>query len=478
MEYQLKERMEIKISKSDIIWSYIAQFFNIGAGIITLPLILHSLSTEEIALNYLMLTIGTIVALLDFGFAPQFGRNFAYVFSGARKIQKEGLNEGVRDDVDYHLLRCLIDVAKRVYGLIGLLALILMLTIGTWYIYYVTDGFNLVNNSFLIWIFFSVTTFFNIYLYYFSSLLTGRGLIKESKKTLLASKLTYIGFSYLLILCGVGLIGVCVANLLSSCINLMLSYHFFYDKGISLKLSAESSSSKERKELFSVIWYNAKKLGINFVGAYAILKFGMFLAGLYLTMKEISSYGLMLQLGGVIAGISTTFMTAYIPNLSSLKVNSNKDMLIRTFAWSMNIYYILFILGSFLLILFGPFALRIIGSHAELPSQNIVLMFLIVTLLENNHSLFATFITIGNEVPFVKAALLSGVIICIGDLIVLQFTSLGIWGLVVVQGIVQLAFNNWYWPRWVLNDLNISFISFIAIGLRTTVNKIKMFTKF
>ena len=73
----------IKISKKDLIWSYITQFFQMASGLITLPLILKMLSEEVIGLNYLMLTISSLIALFDFGFAPQFGRNITYLFSGA-----------------------------------------------------------------------------------------------------------------------------------------------------------------------------------------------------------------------------------------------------------------------------------------------------------------------------------------------------------------------------------------------------------
>ena len=40
--------MEIKISKADVWWGYIAQFFNLSAGILVLPYVLHKLSAEEI----------------------------------------------------------------------------------------------------------------------------------------------------------------------------------------------------------------------------------------------------------------------------------------------------------------------------------------------------------------------------------------------------------------------------------------------
>ena len=104
--------MSIKVSKSDVIWSYIAQFFSLGSGLITLPLVLHLLSTEEIAMNYLMMTVAAMVVMVDFGFSPQFGRNFTYVFSGAQRLEKEGLSSKVDSTVNYHLLRCLIDAAQ------------------------------------------------------------------------------------------------------------------------------------------------------------------------------------------------------------------------------------------------------------------------------------------------------------------------------------------------------------------------------
>ena len=48
--------MLVNVSRKDVFWGYFAQFFSIGSGIITLPLVLHMLSEEEIGMNYLMLT--------------------------------------------------------------------------------------------------------------------------------------------------------------------------------------------------------------------------------------------------------------------------------------------------------------------------------------------------------------------------------------------------------------------------------------
>lgn len=464
--------MDIKVSKSDFIWSYFAQFFNIAAGLLTLPLILHMLSTEEIAMNYLMMTIGSMVAMIDFGFAPQFGRNITYVFSGAQQLEKVGLNNEISDNINYHLLRCLIDVAKKVYRYMSIIVLLLMLTLGTWYIYMITDGFLLVKNSLLIWGLYSLSTYFNVYFFYYSSLLSGRGLVKEERKAMLASRSTYLVLSYILLLCGQGLIGLCIANLISPFVSRWLSYYYFYDNKLVRFLSLEKSTSQEIRELFVKIWYNAKRLGITTIGGYAVLKFCLFIAGLYLTMTEVSSLGLMMQLVNVITAVSTTFFITLIPRMTSYKVGKEYNKLISLFSWAMNVFYIIYISLSIFILAFGPILLSMIGSNATLPVTTVTICYLLVTFLEQNHGLYAAVITMGNSVPYFKAGIISGFFVCIGDILVLQFTNTRLLGLVLVQGLVQLVYQNWYWPRWVCKELNISFCLIVKNGFEESFNRI------
>ncbi len=464
--------MEVSISKKDVIWSYVVQFFNVGTGFLILPVVLNKLSTEEIALNYLFATISGLVALLDFGFSPQFGRNITYVFSGAQQLEKKGLSDNISDKINYHLLFCLITVAKKVYMVMSLIAMAFLLTIGTYYVYTVTDGFTVVENAVLVWVVYAISVFFNVYFNYYTSLLTGRGLQMEQKKALMASRILTIVLTYVLIFSGAGLLGVSIANLIAPFIARWMSYHYFYDKELKENLELQVATKDEIKELFAVIWYNAKKLGVNFLGGYGIVRFGLFIAGVYLPLREVSSYGLMMQLVTIIAGVSTTFFTTLFPKMTSQRVNKDFDALKRTLALSFNIYYLLFISGSLVLVLAGPPLLSFIGSNAELPSTPILCLFLLINLLENNHSSFGTYITTNNDVPFVKAGLISGGLISLGDILILQFTDLGLLGLILIQGTVQLCYNNWYWPRWVLMELQFPVKDFLILGFKETYSLI------
>jgi O-antigen/teichoic acid export membrane protein len=463
--------MKIKINKKDVIWGYAAQFFSIASGIIVLPFILGMLSSEEIGLNYLMITIGALVALFDFGFAPQFGRNITYVFSGVDELKKEGV-ETVSEskEINYRLLATMIHTARFVYRRLALIVLAVMLTFGSLYIYNVTDGFSHVKNSLVIWIIFSISTFFNVYYSYYTSLLTGKGLIMESKKATVYSKMTYIVLSVLFLFAGFGLMGVVLSNLIAPFVNRFISYRYFFTKQLKDCLNKFEITKNEKINLFGVIWHNAKKLGLVFVGAYAITKFSMFLAGLYLSLSDVASYGLMVQLFSVIMSISSTLFTIYQPKFSSLRVNGNRDGLIKDFAFTMNVYYLLFICGTVFLFCFVPWGLNQVQSNTTLPATGILLLYSVITLLEGNHSNFATLIVTKNTIPFVKPALIAGGAIALGSFMSLRYTSLGILGLVLVQGICQLAYANWKWPHVIFAEFKITFFSFILLGFKESKN--------
>ena len=131
--------MKDNLKKSDIIWSYGAKLLPMSTGLITLPIILHTLSETEIALNYVFMTITSLVTLFDMGFSIQFSRNFVSVFSGGQDILAEGFTKNVSQTINYRLLFLLIRSAKIVYFLLALILTAFLLTGGTWYIYGSSD---------------------------------------------------------------------------------------------------------------------------------------------------------------------------------------------------------------------------------------------------------------------------------------------------------------------------------------------------
>ncbi len=464
--------MEIRITKRDVVWNYIAQFFNLGSGLIVLPVVLHLLSPEEVGLNYLMLSVSTLVALADFGFSNQFGRNITYVFSGAKELKKEGLSDLPVAEINYHLLFVVIETAKYIYRRISVFALVIMLTLGTLYIHRATDGFSTVSHSLYIWILFSLSTFFNMYFMYYGALLTGAAMIMESKKALMLNRITYIVICLTLLFVGGGLMSIVVAGFISPFIGRWYSYKVFYNKEIRESLTGHTTNSDEIKQTFNILWYNAKKLGINFLGAYGIQQSGTFIIGLFLPLKDVASYGLMCQLFQISAGVSMGIFTTLLPVFYKERVEQNTEQLTKDFSFSAFVYLVVFSACGFVIALFGTPLLNLIGSSTKLPVLMVVVMYFIHMLLENFHSMCATMIVTNNEVPFVKAAIFSGLLIVLCNLFSLKFTTLGLLGVVLGQLVIQSFYNHWRWPMWIFKELNLNPVRLLRIGLQESCVRI------
>lgn len=464
--------MGVEITKKDVTWSYVAKLFQIGSGLVTLPLILRLLTKEEVGMNYLMLTVSSIVGLMDFGFSPQFGRNFTYVNSGARRLCREGVEEERGGSIDWHLLSVLISTARFVYRRLSVLALIVMLTFGTGYIWYLTEGFTNVNNSLYIWILYSFSTYFNIYFSYYSSLLTGSGMIRESSQAAILSKSAYLVLCTLFLLLGWGLFAVVAANFIAPFVQRYVSYRAYFKPELKARLAEQTVTRKDIRETFSIIWFNAKKLGINFIGAYAVNKMGMFIIGFFLPLATIGSYGLLTQLTTIVSGIANTMFVTYLPKVSNCRVTGDRPMLKRTISFSMVVGQIIMLAGALGIIFVAPYLLELIKSQTMLPSRLICVLYLVIVALELNHSEFASVISTENKIPYVVPSLVSGGVIVLLTFIALKFTTLGLLGVVLVQGIVQAAYNNWRWPLWVFRELDMSISEFYGTGFDSIIKTV------
>lgn len=465
--------MEIIISKKDIVWSYVAKVFSLSTSLIIMPFILSLLTAEEIGMNYLMATVSSIIMLIDFGFGPQFGRNFTYVHSGAQNLLKEGIQKELNGNINYQLLATLLKTAKQVYKRLSLVALFLMLTVGTAYIYIVTNGFTTIENSLIIWIIYSISIYFNFYYSYYTTLLIGSGRIAESNKSMIFTRTTHIVLNIIMLYMGMGLFAVATANLIAPFVGRFYCYKVYFTNDLKNKINVKIEQDDLGKT-FNIIWYNAKKMGVNMIGTYGINKSSMFLVGLYLPLTIVGSFGLLIQITTMLTGIAAIMNNSYMPLFSKYRINGQDLELKKVFSFTVIAFWSVMLLGSMVIISFGNSILHFIDSNTLLPSKLICACYLLILSLESNHAMFAGFITTNNEVPFVIPSLLSGIFIVIFTFLGLHYFMFNLLDVILIQGIIQLAYNNWYWPHYVLKDLKCNPFSFLRYGITYVNEKFKL----
>ena len=469
----MKNSLEItKLNTNDIIWSYLGQGFSIFYGILVIPLVVKTCTAEEVGFYYLMLTISSSVQLLDFGFCPQFAKNITYVLSGVSKIEREGIVPSENANrIDFKLLFSLFESAKFIYRRLAFILLMLLVCLGTIYIYNVTDGFKLVEKSLTIWMLFSLSLFFELLFRYYNAILLGRGFVKRLRQVQVASKLSNIILICFFLFLNLGLLGIVIANFIAPFIGRYIAHRFVYENGLAKNFREIQIKKDEMLNVCKTVWFNARKMGIVFLAALLITRVSLIISGLYLSLAEIGSYGLMIQLVGVVSILATTIVVINNPVFAALEVNGKNSDKINTLSSCIISYYAIYICLACILALTSNFVLGIIDSTVLLPSNGIILLYLLVIFLEGNHSAFSHYIASTNRVPFVLSSVIAGSAICVLSFIYLRFFEGGILGLVIIQGTVQLLYANWKWPRFVLKELDIGYWRFLSVGIKQHLNR-------
>ena len=436
--------MEIKVTKGDIVWSYLAQFFNLATGLITLPLILKLLSAEEVGFNYILISINSIVVLFDMGFSGQFSRYLTYIFSGAQKIQKEGIAEEYSERMNERLLACTIATARRIYLIISLVASVFLLSFGSWYVYDVTDHFKLIPDALSIWIVFALSSFFNIYFLYYNAFLQGRGLVKESKQAAVYSKIVQLAVTFAMLFAGFGLLAVVVANLIAPFAFRIYAHKKFFSEDIKTVLSRYKIESSEIKEVFNILLYNAKKMGVIGILGSAIGYASTLVIGKYMSLSDVGSFGLMVQLTGIVSGVATIHFFSIVPKLASLMVKKDIDGLRRNFGLSMFFFITIMALGMIAMLIMPP-VFRYFNFNTQLPAYYIIILYYIYKFFEQNQSLYSQMFLVENDLRFFPCAVWTGIISFIalwGSL----YLGYGLLGVVLAQCLPLYAYAAWIWP--------------------------------
>lgn len=461
---------KIIITKADIIWSYIAQFFNLGASIIILPVILKTLPQEILAIWYIFLTIGTFITLLDFGFQSAFTRNVAYAFGGATMLLKEGIDPlaPVMDRPNYALLKSIIKSMRLFYGSVSLVIVGLLTVLGSLYILHISSSLGNSDDIMTAWFIYAVAVSIEFFYLYYNSLLLGRGLIKENNILIIITKSVYIIVTVIGLMCGYGIISVSIATCLSVIVNRIFAHRFFFKNGLKTLLRESNYYSQN---ILPIIRYNASKVGLAELAIFFTTRGNIFFASLFLPLSVVGQYGLTMQLILFVSRISQLYFQTHMPLFTQFQIENRKNDIRKIFSESVFIMTLTYLSAALIIILFGNRMLELIHSQTYfLPTLPLVLLFL-VYYLDVNHVLPLLLLTTKNRIPYLYASLFSGFSIALLSPLFMGVFHWGVFGIILATGIVQLLYHNWKWPLVVAKDLNVSYIQIYRIGFDSLLQR-------
>lgn len=423
-----------------------AQMLQFGAALSLVPFMVTRLSPAEVGIWYVFVGIQSLAIICDFGFLPSFTRAFALAHAGTDALAARGLTGAMQTDAtpNYRLLVEVMSAARRFYRLLGLTVVAAGLVLGLPYVTHLAGAGGLaIVPAQAAWVVFTVAIGLNLALQWVSPALLGTGRIEQNYLVIITSR---GGFSLLgigALVAGGGLVTLAAAMIVSQLAARLLAARFLL--GVDGDRSGHRPDRLAVAAILRTLWPNAARMGAVSISGFLITRYGLFAVSTFAGLAAGGSYALSLQMLNAAAAVSQLPMQVAMPRLVAARVAHQRTQLRRMYVTAMAAYLGLYLIGAGAVVAVIPMLLAAIGSRVALLPTALLLMMAIILMLEGFHSNAAFFITTGNDVPFVKAAILSGLAVAISTTLV-GWIGLGIAAMILCQGIVQIAYNNWRWP--------------------------------
>ena len=456
--------MRISVGKKDTIWSFLGTALSMGANLIILPFILRYLNDDEVAIYYVFTSLSAIAILFDFGFSPSIARSMAYAWSGVSTLKSSGTGETDSSEPNYVLMQTIIKTCKIIYFVISSIALILLLSIGTFYISYITRE-NPQSDFIISWLIYAVAIFLNILFSYYSVFLRGVGAVAKINIATIVSRLLQIFICVITLILGFGLVGVAVAYLVYGFLFRILGNVWFYRYcNIGKHLNRKQRVSKEEvKSVIKVMWPNTWRDGLVTLSNYLLNQATTVIASLYLTLQETGVFSLSVQLTSAIATIAGTLYTTYQPALQSAFANKEKYKQKEYMSIVLLSFVVLYGLGMVALITVGLPLIQILRPGYTISISILLLVGLYQFILKLRNC-YCSYISTTNRLIYSNSFLISA-IVCVSLAILFSKTfGYGIYGLVIAQLLSQFIYNAWHWPIFVHKELELGIIETLKLG--------------
>jgi O-antigen/teichoic acid export membrane protein len=455
--------MRNDISNKDVVWGFVAQGLNIGAGILLLPVLIVFLPPEEVSLWLIFVTLTSLGQVLEFGFQPTIVRNVAYLYSGSQSLIQTGLPDNSHDSVrciNLNLLAELLVTSRFIYSCIFLVAATFIMFGGLLYVNSILTFSQDRSASLLAWALYCSGQLLNFLFGYYNAFLQGRGQVTQSNKIIAVHRGAFLIGSIFVIVQGYGLLGVGVVGVSSAIMGRVVA-KIYFDRDNDIPHKRIFEAGKIIKNNLLIIWHNTFRLGIVQVAGFLALRGNILLATTYLGLVEASDYSLTVTLLLALNAISIVISQVHMPKLSALQYSRDLHYLRKVMAKIVIFSVIIYLFGSVFVIFILPSIIKLAEFNISLLTYPYLHILIAIYFLELMHSIASTYLTTQNNIPFFKASIFTGVGVVFLSFVLLPY--FGIAALLISQGVTQLCYNNWKWPLEMLKNLNLRLIPFAKL---------------
>lgn len=434
-----------RLYDSAVVWTLVFAVIRSCGNVLVLPLMLHKLPAEDLGFWYVFLSLAGLSGLVDMGFFPTMSRVTAFLWAGAEQIQKLGISTvheeaGPVRPPNYRLLADLVKTMRLYYLGLGILITLLMGIFGTIWVMHKAQHLADARTILAAWLLFLPAVLVNTTSGMWHPLLSGINQVRLNQQILVWSLIANYAVTLLGLLLGAGLFAPVAGYFIMGVLSRMVAQVKFSQLS---QASAYAKSARGSRELLNTLWPTAWRTGIVALGIYATLSVNTLICTAYLGLKATASYGLSMQLALAAVSIATGFFSVKIPLIAQLHARGRVNEISRFIFPRLRWFWVVYITLSLAAILFGQQVLQnALHSNTSLLPTPLLTALLVVVGLEGHHAIFREITLTSHRNPFAKPVVISGILIVILSVTLVRW--IGLWGLVLAPGLVQICFNNWW----------------------------------
>lgn len=355
--------------------------------------------------------------------------------------------------------------SRIVYAFIGIIALVLASTLGSFYVSSVTGHFA-IEWSLPAWTVFDFSIFTNLYYLYKLTFLRGIGDVASENRAKTIARIGQIIITAVLLICGLQLLAAAIGFLTYSLLLRSIAGRAFdSDPKVTAGLASDCSpiDKNEVKAVLSSITFVASRDGIVSVAWYGATQATSLICSAYLGLEENATYSVLLQFATALYNLGSAYARSCFPMYQSAFVANDETTQRHIVERGVSCYVLMYVAGAVVIAICLP--VLTIFKHDFICDRALFLGLAAYLFLLNQHSLFCNIIVNMNQIPYYKSYIVSTAVGILLTCFLCGVFGMGSWGLVLGQAVPQLMYNNWKWPSYVLNRLGISYFEMLRHGV-------------
>ncbi len=433
-----------RVLGSAVIWSWLFSGLRLASGLILVPLLWRLLSRNDFGMYYVLVQLGTVVPMMDFGFSLSVERSLAYARGGATSLESIGVGTaGGGGEPNRALMAEIVHSSKRLYRWLSIGSFVLLGVVGTYSVGLSVEKTSDASLTWLAWGIYLVSLSLDLYTSYWVAVMRGLNRVTDSARWLSIAYGVRLGLAALLLLGGAGLLAVPLASLVSG-----ILLRAGVGRAVRSLTGADPGVTEAGvRRILRVLWPNSWRLGVQLMALFLASYAYSVIVQKQLGPAVYGEYGFSLQIMNIAVGVAAVWVTVKWPVVAKLRIEGSIGVirrLMRPRFWLQNITYLVLAGGAVSL---GPWLPILLHTDKQMLSRELLILMALNSFGELNFAFWTTLISTENRIP------------ALWGLIATQLAGTGVVAWLVLRGghgieavvivplILGCLFNYWWWGR-------------------------------